>query len=175
MIRNWRAAFGEPKLPFLYVQLANHGAVQRQPVEAPGWEGVREAQLMALSEPCTGMAVTIDIGDATDIHPRNKQDVGKRLALIALALVYGKPIEFSGPLYRSYRIEAGCVRLKFDHAAGGLRTSDGTAPKVQVFIDEFLARHIVVLRSILAGQDLDVIDLVDNLVGRRIGRAVHQV
>ena len=73
---------------------------------------------MALRVPKTGQAVIIDIGEAKDIHPKNKQDVGKRLALIALAKDYGKKIEFSGPVYKSIGIEGNKVRLSFDHAEG---------------------------------------------------------
>ena len=124
MIRDWRRAFGQGDFPLLFAQIANHGAPQQQPVES-GWAGLREAQLLALGEPNTGMAVTIDIGDAKDIHPGNKQDVGKRLALVARAQVYGQPIPFSGPLYRSHTVEGGAIRLHFDHADGGLLTSDG--------------------------------------------------
>ena len=112
MIRDWRRAFGQGDFPLLFAQIANHGAPQQQPVES-GWAGLREAQLLALGEPNTGMAVTIDIGDAKDIHPGNKQDVGKRLALVARAQVYGQPIPFSGPLYRSHTVEGGAIRSAF--------------------------------------------------------------
>ena len=81
---------------------------------------LREAQTMTLSLPKTGMAVIIDIGDAKDIHPKNKQDVGKRLALWAQSQVYGKDIVYSSPLYESMKVEDGKARLSFKHVGGGL-------------------------------------------------------
>lgn len=116
MIRDWRRAFARPELPFYFVQLANHKAPQARPVES-GWAELREAQMLALSEPGTGMAVAIDIGEAQDIHPKNKQEVGRRLALA----VSGR----TGPRYRSFGVEGDAVRLRFDSADGGLKTCDG--------------------------------------------------
>jgi sialate O-acetylesterase len=127
MIRNWRAAWGEGDFPFLFVQLANFQARQSEPGDS-NWAELREAQLMTLKEPATGMAVIIDIGEANDIHPKNKQDVGRRLALVALAKTYGQRGEFSGPLFESSAVEGGKVRLRFSHAEG-LRTADGGPPK----------------------------------------------
>ncbi len=125
MIRNWRAQWGEGDFPFLFVQLANFQA--RKPEPGPSdWAELREAQLMTLKEPATGMAVIIDIGEANDIHPKNKQDVGHRLALWALAKTYGQAVEFSGPLYKSFTVEGDRARIKFSHAEG-LRTTDGAA------------------------------------------------
>ncbi len=128
MIRDWRRAFRHEALPFFFVQLANYMAAQKEPVES-GWAELREAQTQTLSEPHTGMAVTIDIGEAGDIHPRNKKDVGRRLAFAALAQVYGLPVVPSGPLYRSHRVEGGAIRVEFKYAEGGLKTSDGAPPK----------------------------------------------
>ena len=91
MIKDWRRAWGQGDFPFLFAQFANYMKVEPQPVENT-WAELREAQTMALQLPNTGMAVTIDIGEAKDIHPKNKQDMGKRLALNALATVYGKEI-----------------------------------------------------------------------------------
>jgi len=121
LIRDWRSHWGEGDFPFLFVQLANF----MQPKPLPGddaWAELREAQLMALSLPNTGMAVAIDIGDANDIHPKNKQEVGRRLALNALGLVYGRDVEYSGPIYKSMRIEGNKIRLAFEHTDGGLTT-----------------------------------------------------
>ena len=95
MIRDWRRAFRRSALPFFFVQLANYMASQKEPVER-GWAELREAQSMALREPQTGMAVAIDIGEEKDIHPKNKQDVGRRLAFAALAQVYGLRVPPSG-------------------------------------------------------------------------------
>jgi sialate O-acetylesterase len=84
------------------------------------WAELREAQLMSLDLPNTGMAVIIDIGEAKDIHPKNKQDVGKRLALWALAKNYRKNIVYSGPLFKRMNVEDNKAVLSFDHVGGGL-------------------------------------------------------
>jgi sialate O-acetylesterase len=128
MIRNWRNAWNEGDFPFYFVQLANFQPVKPDPDESE-WAELREAQSMTLREPQTGMAVIIDIGNAKDIHPRNKADVGHRLALWALANTYHQKIEYSGPLFSSFKIEGDKIRVKFTHTAGGLKTSDGGAPK----------------------------------------------
>ncbi len=128
MIRDWRRTFLNETMPFFFVQLANYMAPQQAPVES-GWAELREAQTMTLSVPRTGMAVAIDIGEADDIHPKNKQEVGRRLALAALAQVYGLPVTPSGPLYASHSMEDGAIRVHFNHADGGLRTSDGGPPR----------------------------------------------
>ncbi len=120
LIKDWRAKWGQPEMPFLFVQLANFMARADQPTESC-WAELREAQLMTLALPKTGMAVTIDIGDAVDIHPKNKQDVGKRLELAALAQAYGKDVIYSGPIYKSMKIKGNRVRLSFDHVDGGLK------------------------------------------------------
>lgn len=117
MIKNWRDLWGIGDFPFYYVQLPNFA---REPEPSgSGWPELREAQLAALSVPNTGMAVTIDIGDPMDLHPNNKTDVGYRLALIALANVYDKQnLVFSGPIYKSYRIDDNKIILEFDFSDG---------------------------------------------------------
>ena len=120
MIQNWRSSWGQGAFPFFFVQLANFRQVKENP-EDSAWAELREAQLMALSLPNTGMAVAIDIGEADDIHPKNKQDVGLRLALGAEATVYGMDQPHSGPIYRSMAVEGDKIRLRFDHANGGLK------------------------------------------------------
>jgi sialate O-acetylesterase len=127
MIRNWREAWGQGDFPFLFVQLANFQARRAQPSES-GWAELREAQTMTLREPATGMAVIIDIGEGDNIHPKNKQDVGHRLALWALAKTYGQSGEYSGPLFDSSAVEGNKIRVRFTHA-DGLRTNDGGAVK----------------------------------------------
>ncbi len=119
MIKNWRNDWGQGAFPFLFVQLANYKAVNPQPKESD-WAELREAQLMTLALPNTGMAVIIDIGEANNIHPKNKQDVGKRLALWALARSFGKELVYSGPIYKSMTIKDEKVILDFDHVGGGL-------------------------------------------------------
>jgi sialate O-acetylesterase len=124
LIRDWRQQWNR-QIPFYWVQLANF----RKVVDAPGpsdWAELREAQSMALRLPATGEAVIIDIGEANDIHPRNKQDVGRRLARHALRKNYGVDVKDSGPRYREMQIEGNQIRLKFDFAEG-LQSSDGQA------------------------------------------------
>jgi len=128
MITDWRKEWGQGDFPFLFVQLANYQKRNETPVEDT-WAELREAQAMALELPNTGMAVTIDIGDALDIHPGNKQDVGKRLALNALALVYGKDLPYSGPIYAGMEVSGNVIELSFDHVYDGLSTAGGVELK----------------------------------------------
>ncbi|MDR1372557.1 MAG: sialate O-acetylesterase [Dysgonamonadaceae bacterium] len=123
MIQNWRSVWGK-NFPFYFVQLANFMERKPEP-QSSRWAELREAQLRTLRLQNTGMAVTVDIGDEKDIHPKNKQDVGLRLALNALAKTYGKQVSYSGPVYRSYQIEGDKIRVKFEDTATGLKTSDG--------------------------------------------------
>jgi len=124
MIKNWRKDWGQEQFPFLFVQLANFMQTKPEPDES-SWAELREAQLMTLELPNTGMAVIIDIGDAEDIHPKNKQDVGKRLALWALADTYGKEVVYSGPIYKSMKVDGSSIILKFDHVGSGLVAKGG--------------------------------------------------
>ena len=129
MIEDWRREWGIGKFPFLFVQLANYGRVP----EDSTWPELREAQAMALGLANTGMAVTIDIGNPTDIHPRNKQDVGLRLALAARAIAYGEQdLEYSGPVFRQATRDTSGLRLWFDHAGGGLEARGGPLGGFQV-------------------------------------------
>ena len=116
MIRDWRRAWGYD-FPFYFVQLASFRG-------NAGWPGLREAQLMALNEPNTGMAVAIDIGETNDIHPKNKQDVGKRLARWALRDIYGLDVVVSGPLYKDHKIFETNVEVLFEFG-GGMAPADG--------------------------------------------------
>ncbi len=112
-IAAWRAHFGQSDLPFYWVQLANYKTDE-------DWPRLREAQAQTLALPHTGQAVAIDLGDSDDIHPTNKQEVGRRLALIARANVYGIPTHFSGPRFASAERESSALRVRFTHASGGL-------------------------------------------------------
>ena len=123
LINDWRKQFSNPDLTFLFVQLANFMEVKDQPEES-AWAELREAQTMALELPKTGMAVIIDIGEADDIHPRNKQDVGHRLALAARHVEYGEDIVYSGPMYKSMEIEGNKARLTFSHIGSGLKAKN---------------------------------------------------
>jgi sialate O-acetylesterase len=121
MIGEWRRAFGKP-FSFYFVQIAPYN-----------YRGVnaaylREAQLKTMSTPGTGMAVTMDIGNLQDIHPKNKQEVGRRLALWALAQDYNRNVVYSGPVYRQSVVEGDKMRIKFEHVAGGLATRDNQPP-----------------------------------------------
>lgn len=127
MITSWRQRWGVGEFPFLFVQLANYNARNVPPTGQPedsNWAALREAQTMTLDLPHTGMAVAIDIGEATDIHPKNKQEVGRRLGLVAQATVYYREVEFSGPMFAGVQEEDGKLRLSFRHAEG-LKAADG--------------------------------------------------
>ena len=121
MIKDWRRRWGSD-FPFYFVQLASFNAANGNSKTGSTWAELREAQTLTLSLPNTGMAVTTDIGNATDIHPKNKQDVGKRLAAIALNNVYGKNIVSSGPVYQSMQITGNVVTLSFKNIGSGLMT-----------------------------------------------------
>jgi sialate O-acetylesterase len=131
MIRGWRSAWGAPALPFLFAQLPNFAAAgaATAPLGQSDWAELRDAQAGALRLPATGMAVTIDVGERDDIHPRNKHDVGRRLALAALAGIYKRDVIASGPRFASAARAAGALRLRFTNVASGLLTADGAAPK----------------------------------------------
>ena len=123
MIANWRADWGQGEFPFGFVQIAPFFYGGQDPALCAE---LREAQLLTLkASPNTGMAVTMDIGELKDIHPKNKQDVGKRLAIWALAKVYGQRLVYSGPIYKSMTIEGRKIRLQFRHVVGGLVSADG--------------------------------------------------
>jgi len=125
LIEDYRKAFSQSSLPFLYVQLPNFGDANYLPTEG-SWPILREAALNTLSVPNTGMAVTIDLGEWNDIHPDNKKDVGERLALAARKLVYKeKNLVSSGPLLRSSEIQDDKIVLEFDHTGKGLIANDG--------------------------------------------------
>lgn len=123
LIRDWRKQWDNDDMPFLFVQLANYMAALDNPAESE-WAELREAQTMALALPYTGMAVAIDIGEADDIHPGNKQDVGLRLALAARNVAYGEEIVSSGPLYSHMKSSGDSIRIVFDHTGGGLVAKD---------------------------------------------------
>lgn len=120
MLNDWRKWFGDPELPFYFVQLAAWQKPSPQPAGGDGWAFIRDAQRKCLALPHTGMAVAIDVGDANDIHPKNKADVGERLARWALANQYGEKIEPSGPLFRELRVAGNRAVVSFDHVGAGL-------------------------------------------------------
>lgn len=139
MITDWRSHWKQGDFPFYFVQLANYMKPAVKPV-ASAWAELRDAQLQTLALPNTGMAVAIDIGDTEDIHPKNKQEVGRRLALIALTKTYGYQIPYSGPLYESQKINGSEITITLKHTDKGLKTDNNkqlsgfaVAGKDQVF------------------------------------------
>jgi sialate O-acetylesterase len=122
LIGGWRTVWDNPKMPFYFVQLAPY----RYGGDTTRLAGMWDAQRQALAIPNTGMAVTTDIGNVRDIHPRNKQEVGRRLALWALKGTYGKKLAvWSGPLYKSASVEGSAIRIRFDQTGSGLASRDG--------------------------------------------------
>lgn len=135
LVAEWRKAWGQGDFPFYFVQLASLGPVPAEPPEREPWAELREAQRRSLSIPNTGMAVAIDVGEAADIHPKNKFDVGERLARWALARDYGKKdLVPCGPLYRDMKVEGPTIRVAFDHGGSGLMVGRkaGRAPAEEV-------------------------------------------
>ncbi len=127
LIRDWRRTWGRGDFPFLFVQLANFG--KRVPDPGPSaWAELREAQRLALELPHTGMAVAIDIGDAADIHPRNKREVARRLHLVARDVAYGgEGMICTGPRYWDHEVEENRIVVRLRDGGGGLRATDGLA------------------------------------------------
>ncbi|MGB3155397.1 MAG: sialate O-acetylesterase, partial [Chitinophagaceae bacterium] len=123
LINDWRQKWDNPNMPFYFVQLATFNTSGNSN-EGCGWAELREAQTMTLAMPNTGMCVTTDIGIPWDIHPTNKQDVGKRLAAIALNNIYDKKMIFSGPTYKSMELKGNEVILSFNNTGTGLSTPD---------------------------------------------------
>lgn len=125
LVKGWRSVFKNDELSFYWVQLADFGRGHTGQPAGGGWGPVREGQRRALRIGNTGMAVIIDIGAEKDIHPKNKQDVGKRLANLALANNYGrKDVVASGPIYRSHEIKDNQVHIQFEHIGSGLMIAD---------------------------------------------------
>lgn len=125
MVASWRSAWEVPELPFLVVQLPNFRARRAEPSES-GWAELREAQLMtARTDPWVHLAVTIELGEDDDVHPKEKQEVGRRLAVLAGARVYGRDLVGSGPLYHSFRREGSAIRIEFTEIGSGLISAGG--------------------------------------------------
>jgi sialate O-acetylesterase len=119
LIDDWRQQWQQPQLPFYFCQLPCYGPKRPLPAESE-WAELRESQSVASQLPNTGQAVLIDLGESEDQHPRNKKDVGERLARLVLAKQFGKPVIFSGPVYESFAVEGQAIRVKFSHTDGGL-------------------------------------------------------
>jgi sialate O-acetylesterase len=127
MIADWRQKFGQKDLPFLYVQLANYHNMSEYPGDSY-WAELREAQAMALKTKNTAMTTAIDLGDAANIHPKNKQAVGLRLANLAEQQVYKMPVHALHPAFAGFRIKDQTVFLKSKNSDGLLKTSNGKTP-----------------------------------------------
>jgi sialate O-acetylesterase len=131
MIKAWRERWGETEFPFGIVQLPNYRDPKPEPADEP-WSFIREAQRQTAAKMRNvGLIVTIDIGEAHDIHPHNKLDVGRRMARWALVDVYGRPMTKSGPMFREAKLTGSKIVLRFDQAGAGLRLRDGNK------LDEF--------------------------------------
>ena len=124
LIRSWRTHWRQGDFPFLIVQLPNFRPQMPQPSES-AWAELREAQFMSLTLPQTGLAVSIDQGEADDVHPKDKKEIGNRLASWALGTTYGKKLVYSGPLFESVRFNGGKATVKFKHTGGGLVVRNG--------------------------------------------------
>ncbi len=123
MIRDWRRRWLQPQLPFLFVQLANYMPPSKEPVPS-AWAELREAQAMTLSLPNTGMATAIDLGEAENVHPANKKEVGRRLALTARSVIYSEDIIHSGPVFDSMDIEGNQIVITFKTNGSPLKVDD---------------------------------------------------
>lgn len=151
MITGWRKVWGQGDFPFLFVQIAPHNGMSPE---------IRDAQRLAVqTTQNTAMAVTLDVGDAADIHPKPKQPVGARLALAARALAHGEKIEYSGPAYDSLSVSGNKATLHFKHVGGGLTSKDGALKGFTIagsdgkFVDanaEIVADTIVVTSDAVA-------------------------
>ncbi|UII20908.1 sialate O-acetylesterase [Fulvivirga ligni] len=128
LISDWRIKWQQGYLPFIYVQLANYMKENEKPSESD-WALLREAQTKTLKQPNTAMACIIDIGEAASIHPLNKQEVGRRLALLAESMVYQQKVQAYGPIYKNHKIEKGKIIISFSEIADGLAISEGTELK----------------------------------------------
>ncbi|WP_084291888.1 sialate O-acetylesterase [Pedobacter nyackensis] len=152
LIEGWRKDWQQADMPFLYVQLANYC---RTPVEPTisNWALLREAQMKTLKIPHTAMVVIHDIGEKDDIHPRNKLDVGKRLALAAERLAYHENIVFSGPIYKTAKIQGDQVYVSFNHTGTGLKSSDGKLNTFEISAD---GKNFVAAQAKIAGKQVVV-------------------
>lgn len=124
LVNGWRKVFNSPNIPFIYAQLTNFMDVSYSPTES-SWAELRHSQFKALSIPNSAMTVSIDLGEWNDIHPDDKKSVGERMALAGLKLAYNQDIVYSGPLYKSYKVQDNKVTISFDHIGSGLISKDG--------------------------------------------------
>jgi len=145
LVKGWRKVWNQGDFPFYWVQLANFTNDKKTPQGGDGYAKIRDAERKALDIPNSGMAVIIDIGETSDIHPKNKQDVGKRLAQWAFAKTYGLDVVPSGPLFEKMAVEQGKARIHFKHIGKGLiiGKKDGLKPTEEIVIDAKLERFAI--------------------------------
>jgi sialate O-acetylesterase len=170
LIKGWRTKWHQ-ELPFIFAQLSTYLSPPEQPEESK-WAALREAQLKTLAVPQTAMAVTIDIG-SKDVHPRNKQDVGKRLALAARNTAYNEDLVYSGPVYQSMKTEGKKVQLTFTNTGSGLMVKDKYG-YVNGFAIAGTDRKFVWAKAVLDGNTVVVwSDEIKNPVAVRYGWAAN--
>ncbi len=172
LINGWREVWNQGDFPFYFVQLPNYLAANNDPKGGDGWARIREAQSkVAANVKNTGMAVTIDVGEAGNIHPSNKYDVGRRLALWALAKDYGKNnLVHSGPIYKSMNAVGKTIELTFDHVGGGLMAARKSGVR-----SRDMAKPIDRLDGLaVAGAGTEMPKPVDKLDGFAIAGADHK-
>ncbi len=155
LIRDWRAGWGRRDLPFLWVQLASYMPAASEPAES-SWAVLRESQTAALALPRTAQAIAIDIGDADDIHPANKQEVGRRLALAARRVAYGEDVVHSGPSYRRHEVRDGRIVIAFDHVGSGLVARGDASGRIVGFAVAGADRRFVWAEAAVAGDTVQV-------------------
>jgi sialate O-acetylesterase len=171
MIGDWRRRWGIADLPFLFAQLAAFMPPPEEPGESD-WALLRESQSAVLALPNTAQVVLIDAGEAEDVHPRDKQVVGERLALAARKVAYGEEVVFSGPVYSGHEVRDGRVILEFDHIGGGLVAKDAPRGGLAGFAVAGADRHFVWAEARLEGDRVVVwSDLVPDPVAVRYGWA----
>lgn len=156
LISSWRRELngGKSAFPFLWVQLPNYGRVDQLPPATGGWAHVRESQNAALSLPNTGQVVAIDIGEATNLHPTNKQDIGSRLALVARAVAYKQSVSYMGPTFRSMRVNSDRATVTFANAAGLSTRARGDS--IEGFAIAGADKQWKWARARIAGQSVEV-------------------
>ena len=157
LVGDWRTLWQQGDFPFLYVQLANLGKPMTEPVQNNSMMTVREAQVQNLSIPNTAMVVAIENAgeEPSNVHPKNKQAIGYRLGLAARATVYKEKVEYSGPMYKKYKVEKNAIRLYFTHVGKGLVAKDGKLTgfaicgedKKWVFADASIVGKTIVVSS----------------------------
>jgi sialate O-acetylesterase len=141
---------------FLWVHLPNFGGQDSTPPAAPAWALQRESMEAALALPNTGQAITIDVGEERDIHPGNKQDVGARLARVALATAYHRPVLASGPRFRSMRVHGDTVTVAFDDVGSGLLSGAPDGRSVGGFAVAGADRRFVWANARIVGQRVEI-------------------